>query len=114
MAKRRVRHVKCIFSFREDETKVKIQLVDSFHGKPDVYTKQLQVRMLISVINSPTACSLNFVKSMGNFCKVSAAYQQVRDSTAFLFQIAGILLLLSTTIKSWYLSKVSAFTVSKT
>ena len=66
------------------------------------------------MINSPTACSLNFVKSMGKFCKVFAAYKQVRDSTAFLYQIAGILLLSSTTIKSWYLSKVSALTVSKT
>ena len=102
------------FSFREDETKVKIQLVDLFHRKLDVYTKQLQVHMRISVINSPMACLLNFVKSMGNFCKVFAAYKQVRDSTAFLYQITGILLLLSTTIKSWYLSKVSAHTVSQT
>ena len=45
---------------------------------------------------------------MGNFGKVFAAYKQVRDSTAFLYQITGILLLLSTTIKSWYPSKVSA------
>ena len=58
--------------------------------------------------------SLNFVKSMGNFCKVFAAYEQVRDSTAFLYQIADILLLLSTTIHFWYLSKVSGLTVSKT
>ena len=57
---------------------------------------------------------LNFVKFMGNFCEVFAAYQQVRDSTAFLYQIEGILLLLSTTIKFWYLSKVSVLTVSKT
>ena len=42
--------------------------------------------------------SLNFVKIMGNFCKVFAAYKQVRDSMAFLYQIAGTLLLLSTTI----------------
>ena len=35
---------------------------------------------------------------MGNFCKVFAAYKQFKDSTAFLYQIAGILLLLSTTI----------------
>ena len=42
--------------------------------------------------------SLNFVNFMGNFCTVFAAYKQVRDSTAFLYQIAGILLLLSTTI----------------
>ena len=42
--------------------------------------------------------SLNFVKFKGNFCKVFAAYKQVRDSTRFLYQIAGILLLLSTTI----------------
>ena len=51
--------------------------------------------------------SLNFVKFMGNFCKVFAAYKQVRDSTPFLYPIAGILLLLSTTINFWYLSKVS-------
>ena len=42
--------------------------------------------------------SLNFVKFMGNFCKVFAAYIQVRDSAAFLYQIDGILLLLSATI----------------
>ena len=58
--------------------------------------------------------SLNFVKCMGNFCKVFAAYEQVKDNMAFLYQIAGILLLLSTTIKFWYLSKVSVLTVSKT
>ena len=103
--------MKCIFSF---VSKAKIQLVDLFHRKRDVYTKQLQVHMRISVINSPTACSLNFVKSMGNFCEVFAAYKQVRDSMAFPYQITGILLLLSTTIKSWYLSKVSALTVSQT
>ena len=57
---------------------------------------------------------LNFVKFMGNFCKVFAAYKQVRYSTAFLYQITGIVLLLSTTIIFWYLSKVSVFTVSKT
>ena len=28
-----VRHIKCILSFREDKTKVKIQLVDLFHRK---------------------------------------------------------------------------------
>ena len=58
--------------------------------------------------------SLNFVKFMGNFCKVVAAYKQVRDSMAFLYQIAGILFLLSTTINVWYLSKVSVLIVSKT
>ena len=42
--------------------------------------------------------SLNFVKSMGSFYKVFAAYKQVKDSTAFLYQNAGILLLLSTTL----------------
>ena len=42
--------------------------------------------------------SLNSVKFMGNFCKVFTAHKQARDSTAFLYQIAGILLLLSTTI----------------
>ena len=41
---------------------------------------------------------LNFVKIMGIFCKVFAAYKQNRDSTAVLKQSAGILLLLSTTI----------------
>ena len=58
--------------------------------------------------------SLNFVKFMGNFCKVFAAYKPVRDSAAFLYQIAGILLLLSAKINFWYLSKVSVLTVSKT
>ena len=58
--------------------------------------------------------SLNFVKFIGNFCMVFASYKQVRDSTAFLYQIAGILLLLSTAIKFWYLSKVSVLTISKT
>ena len=58
--------------------------------------------------------SLNFVKFMGNFCTVFAAYKQVRDSTAFLYQIAGILFLLSTTRNFWYLSKVPVLTVSKT
>ena len=58
--------------------------------------------------------SLNFVKFMGNFCKVFAAYKQVKDSTAFLYQIAGILILLSTTINFWYLSKVAVLIVSKT
>ena len=58
--------------------------------------------------------SLNFVKFMGNFRKVFAAYKQVRDSTAFLYQIADILLLLSTRIIFWYLLKDSVLTVSKT
>ena len=57
--------------------------------------------------------SLNFVKFMGNFCKVFAAYKQVRNSTAFLYQIAGILLISGITINFWYLSKVSGLTVSK-
>ena len=42
--------------------------------------------------------SSNFVNCMCNFCKVFTADKQVRDSTAFLYQIAGIMLLLSTTI----------------
>ena len=42
--------------------------------------------------------SLNCVKFTRNFCKVFAAYKQVRDSRALLYKIAGILLLLSTTI----------------
>ena len=58
--------------------------------------------------------SLNFVKFMGNFCKVLAAYKQVRDFSAFLYPMAGILLLWPTTINFWYLSKVSVLTVSKT
>ena len=58
--------------------------------------------------------SLNFVNFMGNFCKVFAAYKQVRDSTAFLYQMAGILLSLSATINFWYQSKVSVLIVSKT
>ena len=57
--------------------------------------------------------SLNFEKFMGIFCKVFAAFKQVRDSMAFLDQIAGILLLLSTTINFWYLSKVSVLTIPK-
>ena len=51
---------------------------------------------------------------MGNFGKVFAAYKQIKDSTAFLYQITGILLLLTTTINFWYLSKDSVLTVSKT
>ena len=58
--------------------------------------------------------SLNFEKFMGNYCKVCAACKQFRDSTAFLYQIAGILLLSSTTINVWYLSKVSVLIVPKT
>ena len=46
-----------------------------------------------------------------NFCKVVAAYKQVRDYMAFLYQIAGILILLSTTINFWYLSKDTFLTV---
>ena len=34
---------------------------------------------------------------MSDLCKVFADYKQVKDSMAFLYQIAGILLLLSTT-----------------
>ena len=58
--------------------------------------------------------SLNFVKFMGNFCKVFAAYKQVRYSTAFHVQIAGILLLMSTTINFWYLLKDFILTIPKT
>ena len=57
--------------------------------------------------------SLNFVKFMDNFCKVIAAYKQVSDSTDFLYQIAGILLLLSTTI-NFGISQKCVLTVSKT
>ena len=56
--------------------------------------------------------SLNFVRLMGNFCKVFAFYKQVGDFMAFLYQIHGILILLSSTI--WYLSKDSVLTVPKT
>ena len=58
--------------------------------------------------------SLNFVKFMGNFCKVFAAYKHARDSMPFLNQIAGILLSLITRIMFWILSNVSVLTVSKT
>ena len=58
--------------------------------------------------------SLNFVKFIDSFCKVFAAFKRVRDSTVFLYQIAGGLLLLSNTINFWYLSNVSVLTVSKT
>ena len=58
--------------------------------------------------------SLNLFKLMGKFCTVFAAYKEVKDSMAFLYQIAGILLFLSTTINFWYLSTFSALTVSKT
>ena len=58
--------------------------------------------------------SLKFVKFMGYFCKVFAAYKQVRDSTAFLYQIAGIQFVSSTTVKFLHLSKISVITVSKT
>ena len=57
---------------------------------------------------------LNFVKFMSNFCKVFAAYKQVRGSAALLYQITGIRLQLSTTINFWYLSKVSVLIVPKT
>ena len=60
-----VRHVKCILSFRKDETKVKIQMVDFFHRKPDVHIRQLQVRMRISAINSPAACSQSLLWTQG-------------------------------------------------
>ena len=46
--------------------------------------------------------SLNFVKFMGNFCSVYVTYKQVKDSTAFLYQIADILLLLCTTMTFRY------------
>ena len=58
--------------------------------------------------------SLNFVKSMGNFCMLFAPYKQVKDSRTFLYQISGFLLMLSTIINFWYLSEVSILTVSKT
>ena len=58
--------------------------------------------------------SLNFVKLMGDFCKVFAFYKQVGDFMAFLYQIHGILILLSSTINFWYLSKDSVLTVPKT
>ena len=35
--------------------------------------------------------SMNFVKFRGNFCKVFAAYKQVRDYMAFLYQIVFML-----------------------
>ena len=50
--------------------------------------------------------SLNFEKMVGKLCQVFAAHEHVRDSKVFLFQKAGILDLLFTTIKIWYFSKV--------
>ena len=58
--------------------------------------------------------SLTFVKLMDKFCEVFAANEQVRDSKGFLYQKAGILLLLFTTIQIWYLSKVFFLRVPKT
>ena len=49
--KLRVRHIKCVLSLREDETKEKIQMFDLFCR--NVYIRQLQIRMHISTINSP-------------------------------------------------------------
>ena len=40
-----------------------------------------------------------FIEFLWVFLLGVAAYKQFRDSTAFLYQIAGILFLLSTTIK---------------
>ena len=58
--------------------------------------------------------TLNFVKVMGYFCnKVFAAFKQVRYSLAFLYPIAGILLLLSTTI-CFGISQYSVLTDPKT
>ena len=65
LVKLRVRHVKCILSFREDETKVKIQMADLFLRKLDVYIRQLQVCMRISAINSPAACSRSLLWTQG-------------------------------------------------
>ena len=59
------------------------------------------------------AVFIEFCKKMGNFCKVFAACKQIRDSTAFLYRIAGILLMLSTTIFFWYLSNDSVLTTPK-
>ena len=57
--------------------------------------------------------SLNFVKFMGSFCTGFAVYKQVRDSEAFLYEIAGILLLSSIRIIFLYLSKDFVLTVPK-
>ena len=57
--------------------------------------------------------SLNFVKIMGIFVRCLQPINK-SDSTAFLYQIVGILLLLSTTLNFWYLSKDSVLTVPKT
>ena len=55
--------------------------------------------------------SLIFVKFMGNFCKGFAVYKQVKASSTFLYQIAGSLVLLSTTVNFWYLSKVNLMAI---
>ena len=53
--------------------------------------------------------SLNFEKNMGNFCKVFAAYKQVRDSPAFLYHAFVVYF-----NKFWYLFKDSVLIVPKT
>ena len=58
--------------------------------------------------------SLNFVKLIGKFCQVFAAHEKVRDSLVFLYQKAGILLLLFTTTKSLYFSKKFVLRILKT
>ena len=56
--------------------------------------------------------SLNFVKFMGNSCKVFAAYKQVRDSMGVLHQIAASVVYYDNNF--WYISNVSVLTVPKT
>ena len=67
---------------------------ESFEEITTIATLLLNVGWLLASM----LFSLNFVKFVGTFCKVFAAYRQVRDSMAFFYQVAGILLLLSTTI----------------
>ena len=52
-----------------------------FHG---IFVKNLLTLGLHAVF-------IEFCKILGNFCKVFAAYKQVREFTAFYYLIAGIL-----------------------
>ena len=53
------------FILQRRGNKGKIQMVDLFHHNPDVYIRQLQVRMPIAAINSPAACSRSLPLDLG-------------------------------------------------
>ena len=58
--------------------------------------------------------SLNFVKFMGNFVRSLQTSHKSEMLRLFFIKSVVFLLLLSTTINIWYLSKVSVLIVSKT